>query len=102
MRHPVTLHIVNGLNACAHLLTRGPASSKQRGVGAVAMSGGSDLRLSTASFDTETSATPEQQQLTNPDPPRIAAMDFVSESLKVRDACACAGLTGMQRVRGHL
>lgn len=65
----------------------------------VALAERADLQRSTASFDTDTSATPEQPKITNANPPRIAAMDFVSESLKVRAACACAGLTGMRRVQ---
>lgn len=57
------------------------------------VAGAAETNRSTAS---EESARPEQPRVTNADPPRLGVMDFVSESLKVRDACEYPDLTGLR------
>ena len=62
--------------------------------------GAAEINRST-SFQSENSERPEQPRVTNADPPRIGVMDFVSESLKVRDACEYPDLTGIRLSRGN-
>lgn len=54
-----------------------------------------------SSFQSEDSERPEQPRVTSADPPRIAVMDFVSESLKVRYAYEYPDLNGIRLSRGN-
>ena len=56
------------------------------GVGVAFPAGAAEINRSTSTFPSDDSERPEQPRVTNADPPRSGVMDFVSESLKVRDA----------------